>query len=195
MIYFKYHIIKRILLDILFSAEETLCLPHSLIVLNPWKTFSQLNLIAKWECCKHSGYESLWIIIASCLVSRINILPLPVISLTFSANSLQLLSAMILNPLTIFNITSMHLIGLFYDNWKFQDEHQRFLEQVALVEKKALSLQAPQNPSDSDNEDGGEHLGPDDRLALEYVIANSLNSLKKTLCEVVDSWNNRWKWL
>lgn len=59
------------------------------------------------------------------------------------------------------------------------------------MEKKALSLQAPQNPSASDTENGGEHLGPDDRQALEYVIANSLNSLKKTLCEVVEGWNNR----
>ena len=59
------------------------------------------------------------------------------------------------------------------------------------MEKKALSLQAPHNPLAMENEDSCEHLAPDDRQALEYVIANSLNSLKKTLCEVVNDWNNR----
>jgi len=70
------------------------------------------------------------------------------------------------------------------------DEHTRFLEQVDIVEKKALSLQASHNPLAMENEDSCEQLGPEDRQALEYVIANSLNSLKKTLCEAVDGWNN-----
>jgi len=65
------------------------------------------------------------------------------------------------------------------------------LEQVDIVEKKALSLQASHNPLAMENEDSCEQLGPEDRQALEYVIANSLNSLKKTLCEAVDGWNNR----
>ena len=72
----------------------------------------------------------------------------------------------------------------------FQEEHTRFLEQVEIVEKKAASLQQPQNPLAMKNMDSCEHLGPEDRQALEYVIANSLNSLKKTLCEAVESWNN-----
>ncbi|KAJ7373133.1 hypothetical protein OS493_014281 [Desmophyllum pertusum] len=70
------------------------------------------------------------------------------------------------------------------------EEHARFLEQVEIVEKKAASLQEPENPLDVENMDSCEHLGPEDRQALEYVIANSLNSLKKTLCEAVESWNN-----
>ena len=65
------------------------------------------------------------------------------------------------------------------------------MEQVEIVEKKAASLQEPENPLDVENMDSCEHLGPEDRQALEYVIANSLNSLKKTLCEAVESWNNR----
>jgi len=65
------------------------------------------------------------------------------------------------------------------------------LEQCEIVEKKANSLQTPQNPLAMGNENSCEPLGPDDRQALEYVIANSLNSLKKTLCEVVEGWNNR----
>ena len=72
----------------------------------------------------------------------------------------------------------------------FQEEHTRFLEQVEIVEKKAASLQEPENPLATKNADSCEHLGPEDRQALEYVIANSLNSLKKTLCEAVESWNN-----
>jgi len=76
-------------------------------------------------------------------------------------------------------------------DFSFQDEHTRFLEQVDIVEKKALSLQASHNPLAVENEDSCEQLGPEDRQALEYVIANSLNSLKKTLCEAVDGWNNR----
>lgn len=60
------------------------------------------------------------------------------------------------------------------------------------MEKKANSLQTPQNPLALENENSCEPLGPDDRQALEYVIANSLNSLKKTLCEVVEGWNSRW---
>ncbi|KAM7438945.1 hypothetical protein ABFA07_011646 [Porites harrisoni] len=71
-----------------------------------------------------------------------------------------------------------------------RDEHSRFLEQCEIVEKKANSLQTPQNPLAMENENSCEPLGPDDRQALEYVIANSLNSLKKTLCEVVEGWNN-----
>ncbi|KAL9957912.1 hypothetical protein ACROYT_G034867 [Oculina patagonica] len=70
------------------------------------------------------------------------------------------------------------------------EEHARFLEQVEIVEKKAASLQEPQNPLATENMDSCEHLGPEDRQALEYVIANSLNSLKKTLCEAVENWNN-----
>ena len=81
-------------------------------------------------------------------------------------------------------LTDEHLLNI------FQEEHTRFLEQVEIVEKKAASLQEPQNPLDTKNTGLCEHLGPDDRLALEYVIANSLNSLKKTLCEAVESWNN-----
>ena len=65
------------------------------------------------------------------------------------------------------------------------------MEQCEIVEKKANSLQTPQNPLALENENSCEPLGPDDRQALEYVIANSLNSLKKTLCEVVEGWNNR----
>lgn len=72
----------------------------------------------------------------------------------------------------------------------FQEEHTRFLEQVEIVEKKAASLLEPQNPPETKSTGSCEHLGPDDRLALEYVIANSLNSLKKTLCEAVENWNN-----
>ena len=72
----------------------------------------------------------------------------------------------------------------------FQEEHTRFLEQVEIVEKKAASLQQPQHLLAMKNTDSCEHLGPEDRQALEYVIANSLNSLKKTLCEAVESWNN-----
>ncbi|XP_068752478.1 1-phosphatidylinositol 3-phosphate 5-kinase-like isoform X2 [Montipora capricornis] len=68
------------------------------------------------------------------------------------------------------------------------DEQTNFMDQVDLVEKKALSLQAPQNPLAT--EDRSDQLGPDDRQALEYVIANSLNSLKKTLCEAVEGWNH-----
>ena len=64
------------------------------------------------------------------------------------------------------------------------------MEQVEIVEKKAVSLQEPKNPLATKNPDSCEHLAPEDRQALEYVIANSLNSLKKTLCEVVESWNN-----
>lgn len=64
------------------------------------------------------------------------------------------------------------------------------MEQVEIVEKKAASLQEPQNPLATENTDSCEHLGPEDRQALEYVTANSLNSLKKTLCETVESWNN-----
>lgn len=60
------------------------------------------------------------------------------------------------------------------------------------MEKKANSLQTPQNPLAMENKNSCEPLAPDDRQALEYVIANSLNSLKKTLCEVVEGWNNRW---
>lgn len=63
------------------------------------------------------------------------------------------------------------------------------MEQVDIVEKKALSLQTAHNPLATEN--GDSNLGPEDRQALEYVIANSLNSLKKTLCEAVDGWNNR----
>ena len=59
------------------------------------------------------------------------------------------------------------------------------------MEKKALSLQTPHNPLAVENEESCEHLGPEDRQALEYVIANSLNSLKTTLCDAVDGWNNR----
>ena len=57
------------------------------------------------------------------------------------------------------------------------------------MEKKAQSLQTSCNPLAV--EGSCEHLTPEDRQALEYVIANSLNSLKKTLCEAVDGWNNR----
>ena len=74
--------------------------------------------------------------------------------------------------------------------YEFQEEHTRFLEQVEIVEKKAASIQEPENPLATKNADSCEHLGPEDRQALEYVIANSLNSLKKTLCEAVESWNN-----
>ena len=59
------------------------------------------------------------------------------------------------------------------------------------METKANSLQTPQNPLAKETGNSCEPLGPDDRQALEYVIANSLNSLKKTLCEVVEGWNNR----
>ena len=64
------------------------------------------------------------------------------------------------------------------------------MEQVEIVDKKAASLQEPQNPLAVENVDSCEQLGPEDRLALEYVIANSLNSLKTTLCEAVETWNN-----
>lgn len=64
------------------------------------------------------------------------------------------------------------------------------MEQVEIVEKKAASLQEPQNSLATKNPDSCGHLGPEDRQALEYVIANSLNSLKKTLCETVERWNN-----
>ena len=63
------------------------------------------------------------------------------------------------------------------------------MEQVDLVEKKAFSLQTPKHPLATESE--REHMEPADRQALEYVIASSLNSLKKTLCEAVEGWNNR----
>lgn len=58
------------------------------------------------------------------------------------------------------------------------------------MEKKAASLQELENPLATEDVSTCENLAPEDRLALEYVIANSLNSLKKTLCEAVESWNN-----
>ena len=74
-----------------------------------------------------------------------------------------------------------------------QEEQSRFQEQVEAVEKKASSLQGPQNPlAVPDQGDSAQTLDSRERQALEYVIADSLNSLKRNLCEVVESWNNRY---
>ena len=72
-----------------------------------------------------------------------------------------------------------------------QEDHERFYEQVRTVEKKAESLKRQENPLAMQDSDSFDQLGPEDRQALEYVIADSLNSLKKALCHAVDSWNSR----
>ena len=60
------------------------------------------------------------------------------------------------------------------------------------VEKKAAGLQAPQNPlAVPEKGDSARELDDGERRALQYVIADSLNSLKRNLCEVVENWNNR----
>lgn len=63
-----------------------------------------------------------------------------------------------------------------------------FSEQVQVVSKKVNVLQGLQNP---DVESTYQHLDQQDQIALGYVISDSLNGLKRILCEIVENWNNR----
>ncbi|XP_048579850.1 1-phosphatidylinositol 3-phosphate 5-kinase isoform X3 [Nematostella vectensis] len=67
---------------------------------------------------------------------------------------------------------------------QLQEEHERFLEQVRVVKKKVTNLQDLQV-----HEDGTPD--PRERKALEYVISDSLNGLKRILCELADNWTSR----
>lgn len=70
----------------------------------------------------------------------------------------------------------------------FKVDKGMFSEQVQVVTKKVNVLQGLQNPSVVSSYD---HLDKQDQIALGYVIADSLNGLKRILCEIVENWNNR----
>ena len=60
------------------------------------------------------------------------------------------------------------------------------------MQNKAASLKETHNPLAVDCEENGpEQLDAREREAMDYVIADSLNGLKRILCETVESWNSR----
>ena len=64
---------------------------------------------------------------------------------------------------------------------------------MKVVESKATSLKETLNPQAVENcEIQPEELDAREREAMEYVIADSLNGLKRILCEIVNSWNKRY---